>query len=128
MMGRIMLVAVLTLVATACGPSAAPGTTAAPDLTTTTVGPMTSEQVAAAFFEAWKAGDRQVMEQLSEVTALAEADDLSDLLSNSWEPELCEGAAGTVYCVWVSDAGTLAIGVRNIEEPHLVTSVMMVDP
>lgn len=127
-MGRIMMGMVLALGATACGQSAASSTTAPPDLTTTTVGPVTSEQLAAAFFEAWKAGDREVMEQLSEPTALAEADGLNDLLSESWEPELCEGAAGTVYCIWVSDAGTLAIGVRNIEEPHLVTSVMMVDP
>jgi hypothetical protein len=89
---------------------------------------VTSEEVAEAFFEGWKAGDRAVMEHLSEPTALEEADRLSELTSESWEPELCEGAAGTVYCSWVSDAGTLAIGVRNIEEPHIVTSVMMMNP
>lgn len=68
------------------------------------------------------------MEQLSEPAALAEADNLADLVSESWEPELCEGAAGTVHCIWISDAGTLAIGVRNIEEPHLVTSFGLVEP
>jgi hypothetical protein len=84
--------------------------------------------VAAAFFEAWQAGDRQAMERLSEPDALAAAEHLADLVSETWEPELCEGAAGTVHCIWISDAGTLAIGVRNIEEPHLVTSFGLVEP
>lgn len=68
------------------------------------------------------------MEQLSEPAALAEANGLNELSSEKWEPELCEGAAGTVHCIWISDAGILAIGVRNIEEPHLVTSFGLVEP
>ena len=66
------------------------------------------------------------MEQLAEPAALVEADALADLASEDWEPEMCEAAAGTVHCIWVSGAGTLAIGVRNLEEPHLVTSFGLV--
>ena len=66
------------------------------------------------------------MEQLAEPTALAEADALADLASEDWEPEMCEGVAGTVHCIWTSAAGTLAIGVRNIEEPRLVMSFGLV--
>ena len=123
----VMLPLALFAVATACGQSAATTTSVGPE-TTTTGGPISSEQVASAFFEAWKNGDRETMQQLSEPTALAQANGLRDLVSEPWEPELCEGAAGTVHCIWISDAGTLAIGVRNIEEPHLVTSVEMVNP
>ena len=118
----------LLVVATACGQSAATSTSVAPGIASTTSGPIPSEQVALAFFEAWKTGDREMMEHLSEPAALAEADGLRGLISEPWEPELCEGAAGTVHCIWISDAGTLAIGVRNIEEPHLVTSFAMVNP
>ena len=66
------------------------------------------------------------MEQLADPAALAGADALADLASEDWEPEMCEGAAGTVHCIWTSAAGTLAIGVRNLEEPHLVTSFGLV--
>jgi hypothetical protein len=114
--------------APACGEPAATTTSVAPEVTSTTGSPLSSEQVAAEFFEAWTTGDRETMERLSEPAALAEADDLRDLISEPWEPELCEGAAGTVHCIWISNAGTLAIGVRNIEEPHLVTSFEMVNP
>ena len=68
------------------------------------------------------------MEQLAEPAALAEADELADLATQAWEPELCEGAAGTVHCIWTSSAGTLAIGVGNVEEPHLVISFGLVQP
>jgi hypothetical protein len=112
----------------ACGEQAGTTTSAPPATTATTGAPSTSEAVAAAFFEAWQAGDRQAMERLSEPDALAAAKHLADLVSETWEPELCEGAAGTVHCIWISDAGTLAIGVRNIEEPHLVTSFGLVEP
>ena len=116
----------LLVAAAACGGSAA--TSAATASTTTTSAAIPSEQVAAAFFEAWKTGDREMMERLSEPAALAEADGLRDFIPEPWEPELCEGAAGTVHCIWISDSGTLAIGVRNIEEPHLVTSFRMLNP
>jgi hypothetical protein len=118
----------LLVAAAACGSSAARTTSVAAVTTTTTSAAIPSEQVAAAFFEAWKTGDREMMERLSEPAALAEADGLRDFSSEPWEPELCEGAAGTVHCIWVSDVGTLAIGVRNIEEPHLVTSFRMLNP
>jgi hypothetical protein len=127
----------IVVLATACGEAAVtttsppPETTTTsppPETTTTEAAPVTSEEVALAFFNAWQAGDREVMEQLSEPSALAEADSLAELASETWEPELCEGAAGTVHCIWISDAGTLAIGVRNIEEPHVVTSFGLVDP
>ncbi|MEX0667437.1 MAG: hypothetical protein WD313_03830, partial [Acidimicrobiia bacterium] len=64
----------------------------------------------------------------SEPEALAQADSLAALASEPWEPELCEGAAGTVHCIWFTDAEALAIGVRNVEEPHLVTSFRLVEP
>ena len=124
----LVLPLALFAAATACGQFAATTSSVGPEMTTTTGGPIPSEQVASAFFEAWKTGDRETMEQLSEPTALAQANGLRDLTSEPWEPELCEGAAGTVHCIWISDAGTLAIGVRNIEEPHLVTSFEMVNP
>ena len=119
----------LTILVAGCG-RPAETTTSAPPATTTTTQPssLTSQDVAIAFFEAWQSGDRETMEQLSEPSALAEADALSELASVAWEPELCEGAAGTVHCIWISDAGTLAVGVRNIEEPHLVTSFGLVEP
>jgi hypothetical protein len=112
----------------ACGEQAGTTTSASPATTATTGAPSTSEAVAVAFFQAWQAGDRQAMERLSEPDALAAAEHLADLVSETWEPELCEGAAGTVHCIWISDAGTLAIGVRNIEEPHLVTSFGLLEP
>jgi hypothetical protein len=112
-----------------CGRPSATTTSAPPAPTTTTqASQLTSQDVAVAFFEAWQSGDRPAMGELAEPVALAEADALSDLASRAWEPELCEGAAGTVHCIWVSDAGVLAIGVRNIEEPHLVTSFGLVEP
>ncbi len=117
----------IAVLATACGEPAVTTTSPPPGTTTTEAAPVTSEEVALAFFNAWQAGDRELMEQLSEPSALA-ADSLTVLASETWEPELCEGAAGTVHCIWISDAGTLAIGVRNIEEPHVVTSFGLVDP
>ena len=113
----------------ACGQGPVSTTSPPPDPTTTTATSLpASQDVAVAFFEAWQAGDREVMKGLSEPAALAQADRLGGLAGASWEPELCEGAAGTVHCIWVSDAGTLAIGVQNLEVPHLVTSFELVDP
>jgi hypothetical protein len=112
----------------ACAEPVATTTSTAAETTSTSETPVTSEEVALAFFEAWRTGDRAAMERLSESDAFAAAEDLADLASATWEPELCEGAAGTVHCIWISDAGTLAIGVRNIEEPHVVTSFALVDP
>ena len=125
----LVAIGLATILVAGCG-QPAETTTSAPPATTTTTQPssLTSQDVAIAFFEAWQSGDREAMEQLSEPAALAEADAMSDLVSESWEPELCEGAAGTVHCIWISDAGTLAVGVRNIEEPHLVTSFGLVEP
>lgn len=68
------------------------------------------------------------MERLSEPDALAQADDLAALAAEAWEQELCEGAAGTVHCIWFTADNVLAIGVRNIEEPHVVTSFRLVQP
>ena len=120
---------VLVVLVAACGGTAAPTSTSAPATTTTTTeAPLTSEAVAVAFFEAWQDGDREAMERLSEPDALAQADELSDLADEPWEQELCEGAAGTVHCIWFTDDEVLAIGVRNIEEPHLVTSFQLVEP
>jgi hypothetical protein len=125
---RVVALSALVLLTNACGQSAGTTTTTgALAVTSTTAGPVGSEQVALAFFEAWRTGDQETMGQLSEPAALTEADDLSDLTYEAWVPEPCEGAAGTVYCSWTSAAGTLAIGVRNIEEPHLVTSVRILD-
>jgi len=126
------LAAVLGLVLvtlTACGETAGTTSTSAPPATTTIIeAPLTSEAVAVAFFEAWQAGNRDAMERLSEPPALAQADGLVDLADEPWEQELCEGAAGTVHCIWFTDDEVLAIGVRNIEEPHLVTSFQLVEP
>lgn len=112
----------------ACGEQPETATSPPPVPIATTGAPPTSEAAAIAFFEAWQSEDREAMERLSESDALDAAEDLADLASEMWEPEPCEGAAGTVYCSWISDAGTLAIGVRNIEEPHLVTSFRLLDP
>lgn len=130
-MSRRDLALVALVLATACGrPDATTTTSAAADTPTATTDvpvPATSENVAMAFFEAWQTGNRRLMEELTEPAALTEADSLSDLASDPWEFALCEGAAGTLYCSWTSEAGTLAIGVRNIEQPHLVTSVRLLD-
>jgi hypothetical protein len=112
----------------ACGEPVGTTTSVSPETTPTAATPSTSEEVALAFFEAWQSGDRATLERISEPDAMAQAEDLAELASETWEPELCEGAAGTVRCIWISDAGTLAIGVRNIEEPHVVTSFQLVDP
>lgn len=124
----------LALVAAACsGQMTGTSTTPPPDTTTTvpsntiTAAPPTSEEVAVAFFEAWQAGDRSAMEALAEPNALAQADDLADLADDQWQFDHCEGTAGTIFCVWASETDQLAIGVRNIEEPHLVASVGLVD-
>ena len=80
-----------------------------------------------AFFEAWRTQDRTVMELLAEPAAVVEADDLADLAFEDWEAQPCEGAAGTVFCSWTASSGTLAIGVQNIQEPHIVTSVRILE-
>lgn len=67
------------------------------------------------------------METLSEADALEQADGLADLASEAWQFDHCEGAAGTVFCVWATSTDQLAIGVGNLEEPHLVTSISLVD-
>jgi hypothetical protein len=67
------------------------------------------------------------MEALAEPDALTQADELANLVGESWQFDHCEGAAGTVFCVWASETDQLAIGVGNLEEPHLVTSVSLVD-
>ena len=124
------LALVVVVLTPACGESTAATTTSSPPETTTSsvALPMTSAEVAVAFFEAWQAGEREAMEQLSEPAALAQADALADLVSEPWEQELCEGAAGTVHCIWFTDNEVLAIGVRNLEAPHLVTSFQLVEP
>ena len=120
---------VLLVMAAACGEGAATTTSPPSDPTTTTeASSLSSQDVALAFFEAWGAGDRRSMADLSEPPALVQAESLAGLAAEAWEPELCEGAAGTVHCIWVSEAGTLAIGVQNLEEPHLVTSFELLDP
>lgn len=133
---RVRQALALGLVVTACaGQAAGTSTTSSPDTATTgrraitnsIATPATSEEVAVAFFEAWQAGDRSAMEALAEPKALAQADDLADLAGEAWHFDHCEGAAGTIFCVWASETDQLAIGVRNIEEPHLVTSVSLVD-
>jgi hypothetical protein len=93
----------------------------------TTVGPTNSEDVAAAFFEAWLADDQDTMIGLAEPEALAAAENLSSFTSENWEFSLCEGAAGTVFCTWTAEEANMKIvvGVRNIEDPHLVTRMMM---
>jgi hypothetical protein len=97
-----------------------PETTAPPE---TTGGPTTSEDVAVAFFEAWLSDDQDTMIGLAEPDAVAQANDLMRLATATWEFSLCEGAAGTVFCTWTSEEpDNLVVGVRNIEEPHIVTS------
>ena len=117
----------LMLLTAACGEAIVTTTSPQMDLVTTGASSLSSHDVAIAFFEAWGAGNRQMMEDLSEPPALAQAESLFGLAAESWERELCEGAAGTVHCIWVSDAGVLAIGVQNLEEPHLVISFELVD-
>ena len=125
----LVAIGLATIFVAACGRPTATTSSAPPATTATTqASSLTSQDVAIDFFEAWQSGDREAMELLSEPAALAEADALGELASEVWEPELCEGAAGTVHCIWISDAGILAIGVRNIEEPHLVTSFGLVEP
>jgi hypothetical protein len=86
-------------------------------------GPTNSEDVAAAFFEAWLSADQDAMTELAEPEAVAQANDLIRLAPATWEFSLCEGAAGTVFCTWTSEEpDNIVVGVRNIEEPHLVTS------
>jgi len=124
------LIALGLVLLVACGgmPAETTPSSSPPETATTKGAPLTADAVALAFFEAWQSGDRRAMERLSEPAALNEADRLVDLATGTWRPGLCEGAAGTVYCTWISDGGTLAIGVRNIEEPHLVTSFGLLDP
>jgi hypothetical protein len=126
--GQAVAALVLVVLLAACGETATPTTSAPAATATTTEAPLTSEAVAVAFFEAWQDGDREAMERLSEPDALAQADQLADLAGEPWEQELCEGAAGTVHCIWFTDDDVLAIGVRNIEEPHVVTSFGLVEP
>lgn len=115
------------LVFMACGQSGQTTSTTAPTTPSTTGAPVTSEEVAAAFFEAWRTGDQATMESLAEPEALAQATELSDLATLDWQFDHCEGAAGTIFCVWKSDTDQLAIGVGNLEEPHRVTTVSLVD-
>lgn len=105
----------------------APSSTSLPGPTTSIAIPATSENIAVAFVEAWQAGDRSAMEALAEPDALVQADELANLAGEEWQFHHCEGAAGTIFCVWASGTDQLAIGVGNIDEPHLVTSVSLVD-
>ncbi|MGH8928212.1 MAG: hypothetical protein ACRDWH_07660 [Acidimicrobiia bacterium] len=108
--------------------NSASSSTATTTTSTTSTEVLGSEEVARTFFAAWQAGERSIMESLANPAALAEADDLGDLAAEPWEPEPCEGAAGTLFCSWRSPAGRLAIGVANIEEPHVVMSVRLLEP
>lgn len=130
---RRVLIAGLVLTACSSASTTQPQTTAGaiPPATTsaatTLFADASSQDVANAFFAAWVAGDRPGMEALSESEALQQAEGLSGLTGEAWQFDHCEGAAGTVFCVWATSTDQLAIGVRNIDEPHLVTSVSLVD-
>ncbi|MGH9199024.1 MAG: hypothetical protein ACRD1T_25265 [Acidimicrobiia bacterium] len=132
-MVRRILIAGLVLTACSSASTTQPQTTSAeiPPATTSAATSLpadaSSEDVATAFFVAWVDGDRPLMEALSESDALRQAEGLSDLAGEAWQFDHCEGAAGTVFCVWATSTDQLAIGVRNIDEPHLVTSVSLVD-
>lgn len=132
-MRRTLICGICLAAACSSGSTTQPQTTSAeiPPATTSVAGTLlantASEEIAVAFFTAWVAGDRTAMETLSESEALEQAKDLADLAGEAWQFDHCEGAAGTVFCVWTTPTDQLAIGVRNIEEPRLVTSIGLVD-
>ena len=67
------------------------------------------------------------MESLSEPVVLAQADAIANLRGEEWVFHHCEGAAGTVFCIWGAGSEELVVGVRNVEEPRLVTSFALAD-
>ena len=116
---------IVLLVGAACS-SSRPGEPTSTTRSSSTT-PASAEDVAAAFVAAWTAGDLATMQDLATPESLEQAEGLSALAGEAWEFDHCEGAAGTIFCIWVSDSDQLAIGVSNIEEPHLVTTVGLVD-
>ncbi|MGH8958902.1 MAG: hypothetical protein ACRDVK_09520 [Acidimicrobiia bacterium] len=126
-MRRILIA--LCLFIPACATEAGETTTAAPTPTSavqTTSAP-DSQGVARAFVEAWMADDRATMESLSDPVVLEQADAIANLRGEDWTFDHCEGAAGTVFCIWAAGLDELVVGVRNVEEPHLVTSFALAD-
>lgn len=112
----------------ACCAAPADGGTPTTTTATTTTNPVPdSEEVARAFVEAWIADDRVMMESLAEPAVLAQADTIANLRGEEWAFDHCEGAAGTVFCIWAAGSEELVVGVRNVEEPHLVTSFALAD-
>jgi hypothetical protein len=124
-MSKYLLVLLGVLVACSTTPTTTTGltaTTSQSSPTTLAPVPMSSEEAATAFFDAWLADDQNAMEALSRPEVLAEAEAVADLRDQPWSFDHCEGAAGTLYCTWTTGFDQLVVAVVNIEEPHLVTS------
>lgn len=75
--------------------------------------PQNAQDYATAAFEAWVAGDTALLDRLL-VDEAQETLDQSELdPSADWMFQRCEGAAGSAFCTWESEGGTLTFRVGS---------------
>src|SRR5690606_36093290 len=67
--------------------------------------PTNAADYATVAFDAWTAGDRDLLARLFTEQALQALDELSVDPAGDWEFVRCEGAAGSSYCSWMGPDG-----------------------
>lgn len=91
--------------------------------------PTNAADYATVAFDAWTAGDRDLLARLFTEQALQALDELSVDPAGDWEFVRCEGAAGSSYCSWMGPDGTLTFRVGNeaasAGEERAITEVIL---
>ena len=101
-----------------------PTTTLAP-APTTTVPPLpgTAAGYIQATYDAWAAGDRAAAGRVAEPVAVATLFTRTWIAADGWVFLRCEGAAGSVFCVWQRPGEQLLINARNTAGGEPVNAV-----
>ncbi len=96
------------------GDAAGPTTTAAPSRrgAPTTV-PTTPQGFARALYEAWTTGDRNGIQDVAEPIAVNVLFARPWSRKDGWGFSRCEGAAGSIFCMWVRPGERLVLRVRD---------------
>lgn len=119
----LALVAGAALVPVSAGPGAAQAAPAGPFVAFLPLlaadDTPSAETIAGLFFDAWLAEDDDALALYGELSAIAHAQSFA--ISSGWAFSNCEGAAGSVFCTWVSPGERVRLRVNNIQPPRLVT-------
>jgi hypothetical protein len=83
----------------------------------------TPEGVARQFVFSWVAGDEETMTDLADPTALSQARELSTPAEPVYS--YCEGAAGSVYCIFEVENGELVVRVTNDQPARVVELISL---